>query len=71
MSTSPEEHYHDWLRDAHAMEEQAESMLKAQSKRLEHYPKLKARIDQHIQETFDQQNLLTSAFLGLAVARPA
>lgn len=21
------EHYHDWLRDAHAMEKQAESML--------------------------------------------
>lgn len=31
----------DWLRDAHAMEQQAEKMLKAQSERLEHYPKLK------------------------------
>ena len=31
-----------WLRDAHAMEKQAEKMLKAQVARLEHYPKLKA-----------------------------
>lgn len=48
----------DWLRDAHAMEQQAENMLKAQSKRLEHYPELKARIDQHIDETLGQQKLI-------------
>lgn len=48
----------DWLRDAHAMEQQAENMLKAQSKRLEHYPELKARIDQHIEETLGQQKLI-------------
>lgn len=48
----------DWLRDAHAMEQQAESMLKAQAERLEHYPVLKARIEQHIQETLGQQQLL-------------
>ncbi|HKS12580.1 MAG TPA: DUF892 family protein [Pseudomonas sp.] len=48
----------DWLRDAHAMEQQAERMLKAQSERLEHYPKLKARIDKHIVETEGQQRRL-------------
>jgi ferritin-like metal-binding protein YciE len=48
----------DWLRDAHAMEQQAESMLKAQADRLEHYPMLKQRIEQHIQETLGQQTLL-------------
>jgi len=41
----------DWLRDAHAMEVQAEAMLKGQAARLEHYPKLKSRIEQHITET--------------------
>lgn len=41
----------DWLRDAHAMEMQAESMLKGQAARLENYPQLKARIEQHITET--------------------
>lgn len=48
----------DWLRDAHAMEQQAESMLKAQADRLEHYPVLKARIEEHLQETLGQQQLL-------------
>jgi ferritin-like metal-binding protein YciE len=40
-----------WLRDAHAMEEQAETMLNGQLSRLESYPDLKERIRQHIQET--------------------
>ncbi|WP_150305492.1 ferritin-like domain-containing protein [Pseudomonas saliphila] len=55
----------DWLRDAHAMEQQAESMLKAQSSRLEHYPELKARIDQHIEETLGQQKLLDECLARL------
>lgn len=49
----------DWLRDAHAMEQQAEKMLTAQSERLEHYPELKARIVQHIDETRGQRELLS------------
>jgi ferritin-like metal-binding protein YciE len=40
-----------WLRDAHAMEEQAETMLTAQAGRLERYPELRSRIEQHIEET--------------------
>lgn len=40
-----------WLRDAHAMEEQAETMLNAQASRLENYPELRQRIEQHITET--------------------
>jgi ferritin-like metal-binding protein YciE len=48
----------DWLRDAHAMEQQAEQMLKAQASRIEHYPKIKARIEQHLRETLGQQKLL-------------
>jgi ferritin-like metal-binding protein YciE len=55
---TPQENLLDWLRDAHAMEQQAEKMLKAQSERLEHYPKLKARIDFHIQEMLGQQKLI-------------
>lgn len=47
-----------WLRDAHAMEQQAEQMLKAQASRLEHYPKLKTRIEQHLEETQGQLELL-------------
>lgn len=55
---TPTENLLDWLRDAHAMEQQAEKMLKAQAERLEHYPELKARIEQHIVETQGQQELL-------------
>ncbi|WP_338910565.1 ferritin-like domain-containing protein [Mycetohabitans rhizoxinica] len=58
MMTSPREHMIDWLKDAYAMEQHAESMLKAQASRLEHYPKLKQRIEQHIDETMSQQKLL-------------
>ncbi|TCL06193.1 MULTISPECIES: ferritin-like domain-containing protein [Sodalis] len=53
-----EENYHDWLRDAHAMEKQAESMLEKMAGRIEHYPDLKARIEQHIAETRQQLVLL-------------
>jgi ferritin-like metal-binding protein YciE len=49
-----ESHYMDWLRDAHAMEQHAETMLTAMAKRIENYPDLKLRIEQHIEETRDQ-----------------
>src|SRR5690606_10289326 len=52
------EHFMDWLRDAHAMEEQAETMLKAMEQRLDHYPELRTRISQHIQETRHQAERL-------------
>jgi ferritin-like metal-binding protein YciE len=58
MTTNPQEHLVDWLRDAYAMEKHAESMLKAQASRLDHYPKLRERIEQHIDETLQQQKLL-------------
>lgn len=57
-TTSALSHYHDWLRDAHAMEKHAETMLEQMASRLEHYPQLKTRIEEHIQETRQQQNLL-------------
>lgn len=54
-TTTHQENLLDWLRDAHAMEQQAEKMLQSQSERLEHYPQLKTRIDQHLRETREQQ----------------
>ena len=59
------EHLLDWLRDAHAMEEQAETMLKAMEGRLEHYPQLRARISQHIQETQNQAQRLRQCIQDL------
>jgi len=58
MTTTANDNLNDWLRDAHAMEQQAEKMLTAQAERLEHYPALRARIVQHIEETQGQQRLL-------------
>ncbi|WP_352752483.1 DUF892 family protein [Mesorhizobium sp. M0204] len=43
-----------WLRDAHAMEEQAETMLNGQLGRIENYPELSDRIRQHLDETKQQ-----------------
>ena len=48
------EYLDQWLRDAHAMEEQAETMLTSQAGRIENYPELKAKIEQHIRETQSQ-----------------
>lgn len=50
----------DRLRNAHAMEQQAEQILKAS--RIEHYPELETRITQHIQKAQGQQQLLESCF---------
>jgi ferritin-like metal-binding protein YciE len=58
MATA-DERLDQWLRDAHAMEEQAEQMLSATSSRLEHYPQLKARLDQHLAETRNQAAMLS------------
>ncbi|ANN66042.1 ferritin-like domain-containing protein [Bordetella bronchialis] len=53
-----ESHFMDWLRDAHAMEQQAETMLTAMAKRIESYPDLKLRIEKHIEETRNQAQLI-------------
>jgi ferritin-like metal-binding protein YciE len=49
------EELNQWLRNAHAMEEQAEDMLEAQSSRIENYPELAAGIDRHLAETRRQR----------------
>jgi ferritin-like metal-binding protein YciE len=57
MSTS-EENFMDWLRDAHAMEKQAETMLSAMAQRIENYPDLAAKLEQHLVETRRQAEML-------------
>jgi ferritin-like metal-binding protein YciE len=47
-----------WLRDAHAMEEQAETMLAGQLSRLESYPELSKKIREHLEETKAQASRL-------------
>jgi ferritin-like metal-binding protein YciE len=56
--TKPIDNFLDWLRDAHAMEQQSEKMLQGVIDRLEHYPKLRAQLQLHLEETHGQQQLL-------------
>lgn len=42
------------LRNAHAMETQAREMMERQSERLDDYPEVKARVQQHLRETEGQ-----------------
>ncbi len=57
MKTS-EKHFMDWLRDAHAMEEQAERMLSSTAAQLGHYPQLQERLRLHASETHQQARLV-------------
>ncbi|MFC4729067.1 ferritin-like domain-containing protein [Coralloluteibacterium thermophilus] len=70
MATDPKERLLQWLRDAHAMEAQAETMLKAQSERIKHYPALEARIAEHIKETEGQKQLLEGCITRLGGSIP-
>lgn len=56
--THSADHFLDWLRDAHAMEVQAISLLRSQIGRIESYPDLKARLQRHLAETEAQEQAL-------------
>lgn len=60
MTTEVRDNLVAWLRDAHSMEEQSEKMLTALTKRLKNYPELKDRIDQHIEETRHQTQIVST-----------
>ncbi|ARQ13662.1 ferritin-related protein YciE (plasmid) [Rhizobium etli] len=53
------------LRNAHAMENQALSIMKPQLKRIDNYPEVAAKLDQHIHETEGQINRLEEILDGL------
>lgn len=58
MTDNAHETWMMWLRDAHAMEAQAETMLNAQIGRLETYPAIRMRMEQHLRETEAQRQSL-------------
>ena len=58
--TTKEDRLLQWLRDAHAMEKQAEAMLSAQASRIVSYPELKQKIEEHLAETRRQADMLQS-----------
>jgi ferritin-like metal-binding protein YciE len=53
------------LRNAHAMENQALSIMKPQVSRIEHYPEVASRLEQHIRETEGQIERLDELLEGL------
>jgi ferritin-like metal-binding protein YciE len=53
--TSPRESLAAWLRDAHAMEGQAETFLQTQIDRLKNYPEALPRLQSHLEETKQQK----------------
>jgi ferritin-like metal-binding protein YciE len=60
-----------WLGDAHAMETDAEAMLKAFGSRIEHYPGLKQRVEQHVIETQSQARRIEARLQALGSSTPA
>lgn len=65
MANSPRDNLVHWLRDAHAMEVGTLDNLQNLSKRIDQYPQLKARIDQHIEETRGQEQRLKELLEGM------
>lgn len=55
----------DGLRNAHAMEHQALSVIQPQLNRLEHYPEMRSMLQQHYQETEVQIERLDQIFNAL------
>ncbi|HLH89312.1 MAG TPA: ferritin-like domain-containing protein [Xanthobacteraceae bacterium] len=53
------------LRNAHAMEVQARELMERQSGRLDDFPKVKARVRQHLDETNTQIKRLEKCLSGL------
>jgi len=65
MATQAQEHLLAWLRDAHAMEEQAETLLTSQISRLKHYPDLRGKLEEHLTETRRQSELVNDCIKRL------
>lgn len=54
-----------WLRDAHAMEGQAETLLQTQIDRLKNYPEALPRLRSHLEETKQQRAAIESCLSQL------
>ncbi|MGN7868414.1 ferritin-like domain-containing protein [Paracoccus sp. 22332] len=65
MTDAAHEVFIDGLRNAHAMEKQALSIMQPQLNRLEHYPQVSALLERHIRETEGQIQRLDQIFENL------
>jgi ferritin-like metal-binding protein YciE len=62
MTTNPRDNLIAWLSDAYAMEGQAIELLERQVGRLEHYPQMRGKLQEHLAQTRGQQAALEQAF---------
>jgi ferritin-like metal-binding protein YciE len=65
MANSPRDNLVSWLRDAHSMEVGTLDDLERLARRVEHYPQLKARLEQHVEETRGQERRLRELLEGM------
>ncbi|MBJ6979342.1 ferritin-like domain-containing protein [Luteimonas sp. MC1895] len=70
MTTHNHERLLSWLQDAYAMEQEAETMMAAMASRIEHYPELRTRIEQHIEETRQQASQVAACIEQLGGSLP-
>jgi len=63
--TPPRESLIAWLRDAHAMECQAETFLQTQIDRLKSYPEAIPRLRSHLKETEEQKETVEACLRAL------
>ena len=56
--TDPKQHVLTWLKDSHAAAEQAATMMDKFRDRLEHYPELQTRLEQHASQRQQQTERL-------------
>jgi ferritin-like metal-binding protein YciE len=54
-----------WLKDAHAMEQKSTELLEAQAARLQHYPEMRARVAEHLEETRRQAERVAACLTRL------
>lgn len=59
MSDSRYENIHDWLRDAHALEEQGEQLFSGQRDRLDGYPELQTQLKAETSVFRENQRLIS------------
>ncbi|WP_377296791.1 ferritin-like domain-containing protein [Rhizobium sp. SGZ-381] len=52
------DHFIAWLGEAHALEVQASALLRAQIARIENYPELRERLQEHLTQTEAQADVL-------------
>lgn len=69
MATSSHDLFITGLKNAHAMENQALSIMKPQASRIENYPDVGARLERHISETEGQIQRLETILDGLGEDR--